>query len=160
MLNKIIVNSEHPAWSAIDDDDWNGATFYNWLQGLVDRDVILRPSFDHSLELINRMEKIIKSCAKSVQLENINTTMKTKYVILDKISGLYVMCWSEHNSIFLTDNYAYIEDYKSSEYSIETFQKMKTSNCTFYRDSDDVELINVDLQVGILTISTNFKSIL
>lgn len=37
------VRADHPAWTAIDDDDWNGGTFLNWLSRLKGRTVVIWP---------------------------------------------------------------------------------------------------------------------
>lgn len=69
MSETIVVNSRHPAWDAIDDDDWNGATFSNWLSNLGDCHVILKPSKEFDSELVQRMYNIVLGCAKSVTIE-------------------------------------------------------------------------------------------
>lgn len=46
----------HPAWSSLDDDDWNGATFANVLNSFgPDTRVLLTPSKSHGNGLIERM---------------------------------------------------------------------------------------------------------
>jgi hypothetical protein len=40
----VIVGPDHPAWAAFLDDDWNGATFDNWVTTLRGKGVILKPA--------------------------------------------------------------------------------------------------------------------
>lgn len=77
-------------------------------------------------------------------------------VIYDQNSGLYVMCWTEGNTVFLTNDLFKIERYRSAQDAISTFQQMKKAECRFLRDSDDSEVPDVWLQVGVLEISTKF----
>lgn len=78
-------------------------------------------------------------------------------VIWDQTNDLYVMTWSEGNTVFLTDNLFEIERYKDAEHAISTFQQMKKAGCRFLRSSDNSEVKDVWLQVGILTISTKMN---
>ena len=63
----IIVGPDHPAWKAIDDDDWNGATFGNWLRTVGSSDIILIPPKVRPADLLERMEKVMIRHARSVR---------------------------------------------------------------------------------------------
>jgi hypothetical protein len=41
------VPADHPAWNALDDDDWNGHTFANWLNKLKGTTVVVWPPADY-----------------------------------------------------------------------------------------------------------------
>ncbi len=68
MSEKVIVDSKHPAWAGIDDDDWNGATFGRWLTLLKNCHVVLMPKSDCNKDLLERMIKAIARNAKSVEI--------------------------------------------------------------------------------------------
>ena len=65
----LVVGPDHPAWRSIDDDDWNGATFANWLRALGGHAVVLRPGGVHPKELVERMRETISRCAKSCRVD-------------------------------------------------------------------------------------------
>lgn len=66
-----VVGPEHPAWKAIDDDDWNGSTFSQWLLAIKREkaEVILMPGPNHSPELVQRMKKAFVEVSPSVRVE-------------------------------------------------------------------------------------------
>jgi hypothetical protein len=45
------VPADHPAWAALDDDDWNGATFSSWLGRLKGKSVLIWPPADYGDKL-------------------------------------------------------------------------------------------------------------
>jgi len=65
------VGPEHPAWKALDDDDWNGATFGSWLAAIKREkvEVILQPGPDHSPQLVERMRQAVARFSPSVRVE-------------------------------------------------------------------------------------------
>ena len=77
-------------------------------------------------------------------------------VIYDGHNNLYVMCWTEGNTVFLTDDLFKIERYKDAPTAISMYQRMKNAGCRFLRDSDDSEVSDVSLNVGMLEISAHF----
>jgi hypothetical protein len=48
------VPADHPAWNAIDDDDWNGHTFANWLRKLMGSTVVIWPPPGYDNERLGR----------------------------------------------------------------------------------------------------------
>jgi hypothetical protein len=65
----ITVGPNHPAWKSLDDDDWNGHTFSNWLTGLKECIVILQPGPDLDPDILKRMQEIVGRCAKECRTE-------------------------------------------------------------------------------------------
>ena len=68
-MPKITMDPKHPAWNAMDDDDWNGATFANWLTTIKESDVVLVPPKDWTTERIEQMRVIVARHAKSVSVK-------------------------------------------------------------------------------------------
>lgn len=57
-----VIEPNHPAWKAIDDDDWGGATFANYLQSMkAGQAVSLVPPVNISPDLIQRMQAAFES---------------------------------------------------------------------------------------------------
>lgn len=81
---------------------------------------------------------------------------RQEQVIYDGHNDLYVMCWTEGNTVFLTDDLFKIERYKDAPEAISAYQRMKNVGCRFLRDDDDSEVSDVSLNVGILEISAHF----
>lgn len=65
----VTFHPNHPIWISLDDDDWNGATFSNFLPQLKNCNVILQPGPFHSLDLISRMREVLERNCKSVTLD-------------------------------------------------------------------------------------------
>jgi hypothetical protein len=78
-------------------------------------------------------------------------------VIYDGHNNLYVMCWTEGNTVFLTDDLFKIERYTDAQTAISTYQRMKKAGCRFLRDTDDSEVSDVHLNAGMLEISAHFS---
>lgn len=74
----VTFSSNHPIWISLDDDDWNGATFSNFLPRLKNCHVILQPGPFHSLDLINRMREVLERNCKSVTLDYKTTENQKK----------------------------------------------------------------------------------
>ena len=53
----------------MDDDDWNGATFANWLSTIKEDDVTIIPPSNWTTERIEQMRVIISRNAKSVTVK-------------------------------------------------------------------------------------------
>lgn len=53
-MNTIYVPTDHPAWNAIDDDDWNGHTFVNWLRLVKGKSVVIYPPKGYRTEQLGR----------------------------------------------------------------------------------------------------------
>jgi hypothetical protein len=61
---RLTFGPDHPAWTAIDDDDWNGATFGNLLNHLKPGTVVtLMPGDKHPPELVARMKECVERFA-------------------------------------------------------------------------------------------------
>lgn len=66
----IDVGPEHPCWKAYGDDDWNGATFTNWVcNSLPGRHVLLRPPHDLPKETLHGVWQAVAASAGYVELE-------------------------------------------------------------------------------------------
>jgi hypothetical protein len=81
---------------------------------------------------------------------------RQEQVIYDAHNNLYVMCWTEGNTVFLTDDLFMVERYEDVLAAISMFQRIKSANCRFLRESDDSEVSDVSLNAGVLEISTKF----
>ena len=81
---------------------------------------------------------------------------RQEQVIYDGHNNLYVMCWTEGDTVFLTDDLFKIERYKDAPAAISMFLMMKNTNCRFLRDTDDSEVSDVHLIVGMLEMSYYF----
>lgn len=70
MINLILVDEKHPCWKAVDDDDWNGATFTNWiLRTVVGQHVRLMPPTELPKETVQKVWQAVASSASFVELE-------------------------------------------------------------------------------------------
>ena len=66
----LIVGPQHPAWVGLDDDDWNGATFGQWLRNLdASSVIILRPGVTHNADKVARMVKCLQQYTEHVSVE-------------------------------------------------------------------------------------------
>lgn len=65
----VVIGPDHPAWAAIDDDDWCGSTFSNYLNASAGLPVTLRPGPNHGPDLVRRIRECFErvSCAVSVR---------------------------------------------------------------------------------------------
>lgn len=69
-VNLVLVDKDHPCWKAYGDDDWNGATFTNWvLNVIVGQHVRLMPGPDVPKETVNGVWEAVASAACFVELE-------------------------------------------------------------------------------------------
>lgn len=83
--------------------------------------------------------------------------MIKKFVIRDKTHNLYVQCWTEGETIFLTSNMDHIEFYKSLEDANSMVERIQHYAERFLHDSrSEEELHNVVLESGTLEIQTVF----
>lgn len=70
MIELVEVGPEHPCWKAVDDDDWNGATFTNWVCNVVvGQHVRLKPPAELPRETVQRVWSAVASSASFVELE-------------------------------------------------------------------------------------------
>ena len=67
----IRIGPDHPAWNALDDDDWGGATFSNFLNGLAKKPegIVLCPDKKHSADLVKRMVACFLNAGCTVTVE-------------------------------------------------------------------------------------------
>jgi len=83
--------------------------------------------------------------------------MKTiDYVVYDRAHDLYVMCWTEGNTIFLTSTFDKIETYNNRMHAVGMAERIKSSNCTFLIDDTGAEISNPDLIAGQLVTESKF----
>ncbi len=73
-----------------------------------------------------------------------------KIVLRDKNNRLYFQCWTEGNTIFLTDDFTNVTCFKTVDDAINMAKHIADENCHFLNDADDSELFNVIFQAGIL----------
>lgn len=59
----VFAGPDHPVWTSIDDDDWNGATCGQWLQGLAGKVVYLLPPEGAPLERV--LEAVRRNAAEA-----------------------------------------------------------------------------------------------
>jgi len=72
MINLIFVDKDHPCWTAVNDDDWNGEAFTNWvLHTVVGQHVRLMPPMDLSKETVGKVWEVVASSASFVELEGV-----------------------------------------------------------------------------------------
>lgn len=64
----VMVGPTHPAWASFTDDDWNGATFGNWVRTLKDMTVRLRPPAGCPPKTVRGVRDAIAAHAKSVRI--------------------------------------------------------------------------------------------
>jgi hypothetical protein len=70
VINLVEVGPEHPCWKAVDDDDWNGATFTNWvLNAVVGQHVRLKPPPGLPKETVGKVWEAVASTASFVEVE-------------------------------------------------------------------------------------------
>jgi len=67
-MNVLQIGPDDPAWDALDDDDWSGHAFSNWLTTISKYDVVIVPPKDCLPELVERMRVVIARNAKSVRI--------------------------------------------------------------------------------------------
>lgn len=80
----------------------------------------------------------------------------TNYVIYDLANDLYIMCWTEGNTIFLTSDFDKIETYKTRQRATEMIENIKSSNCIFLLNDNQAEILKPDLVAGQLIFQTKF----
>lgn len=68
MTEPVNVGPKHPAWAAIHDDDWNGATFVNWVRTLEGLEVKLCPAADCDPKTVQDVKECVAKFAKSVMV--------------------------------------------------------------------------------------------
>lgn len=66
--NTIRVGPFHPAWDALDDDDWNGATFSTWACGIRGMTVILEPAPQNDHNTLRMMAACLAAGAKVLRV--------------------------------------------------------------------------------------------
>lgn len=60
------VHADHPAWTAIDDDDWNGATFGNWAARLKGKTVLIWPPPNYGNKLGRFLAALLTAGAERI----------------------------------------------------------------------------------------------
>lgn len=71
-VSLILVDKDHPAWKAFGDDDWNGATFTNWvLNVVVGQHVRLIPGPDAPKATVDGVWEAVSASAGFVELEGV-----------------------------------------------------------------------------------------
>jgi hypothetical protein len=71
-VSLVLVDKDHPCWKAYGDDDWNGATFWNWVHNvIVGQHVRLMPSPETPKETVDGVWEAVASTAGFVELEGV-----------------------------------------------------------------------------------------
>lgn len=65
----VVIESDHPAWKALDDDDWCGSTLVNFLNMCKGHQVIIRPDGKHSDDVVRRLREAFERVSSNVTLE-------------------------------------------------------------------------------------------
>ncbi len=87
------------------------------------------------------------------------TIMRTiDYVVYDRAHDLYVMCWTENNTILLTSIIDGVETYNNRMHAISMVERIKYSNCKFLIAETEAEISDPDLVAGQLVVETKFVS--
>lgn len=60
------VPADHPAWEALDDDDWNGHTFSNWLGRLKGKTVVIVPPAGYGEKLGRFLAALLNAGAERI----------------------------------------------------------------------------------------------
>jgi hypothetical protein len=65
----IKVAPDHPCWAAFNDDDWNGATFSNWVRTLKGLAVELEPPEDCNRDTVQGVFSSVAQFAEYVEIK-------------------------------------------------------------------------------------------
>lgn len=83
---------------------------------------------------------------------------KRDFAIRDVNSGLFVQCWTEGDTIFLTPNWEEAEKYISLEDAISVRKLINSRAQRFLRDEDESQIPNnqISLSVGKIIVQIFF----
>jgi len=80
-----------------------------------------------------------------------------KFVIRDRNSGLYFQCWTERDTMFLTDDLENIENYSSLKEARSVVDTINNHVGRFLNDKDEKEICDVKLQAGKIIVTYSFE---
>jgi len=81
-----------------------------------------------------------------------------KIAIYDSHNKLYVQCWTEGNTIFLTDKFDKIESYKTLKEANSMLDSIISERCRFLNDKNESDINDPVLEVVILDILVSHKN--